>query len=119
MIGKKSLESEKIFVFLLILSVAFNLSAESKKYYKNKKLINTMYVNSLEGLKVRDTPNLSGKRICGLINALPVKIIEIENETEIDGIKDNWVKILIPAYEWAKNAANEAREIIQRITMKK
>lgn len=91
---------KKIFVFLLILSVAFKLSAESKKYYKNKKLINTMYVNSLEGLKVRDTPSLSGKRICGLVNALPVKIIEIGNETEIDGIKDNWVKILIPAYEW-------------------
>ena len=91
---------KKIFIVLLILSVAFNLSAESKKYYKNKKLINTMYVNSLEGLKVRDTPNLSGKRICGLVNALPVKITEIGNETEIDGIKDNWVKILIPAYEW-------------------
>ncbi|MDD5929046.1 MAG: SH3 domain-containing protein [Spirochaetales bacterium] len=91
---------KRIFVFLLILSVAFQLSAESKKYYNNKKLINTMYVNSLEGLKVRDTPNLSGKRICGLVNALPVKIIEIGNETEIDGIKDNWVKILIPAYEW-------------------
>lgn len=59
-----------------------------------------MYVNSLDGLKVRDTPNLSGKRICGLVNALPVKITEIGNETEIDGIKDNWVKILIPAYEW-------------------
>ena len=59
-----------------------------------------MYVNSLDGLKVRDTPNLSGKRICGLVNALPVKIIKIGNETEIDGIKDNWVKILIPAYEW-------------------
>ena len=91
---------KKSILLILSLLLIFPLSAKSNKYYKNEKLINTMYVNSLEGLKVRDTPALSGKRICGLVNALPVKIIEIGNETEIDGIKDNWVKILIPAYEW-------------------
>ena len=90
----------KNILILFSLFLISSLSAKSNKYYKNEKLINTMYVNSLDGLKVRDTPNLSGKRICGLVNALPVKIIEIGNETEIDGIKDNWVKILIPAYEW-------------------
>ncbi|MBR4789507.1 MAG: SH3 domain-containing protein [Treponema sp.] len=91
---------KKNILLILSLLLIFPLSAKSNKYYKNEKLINTMYVNSLEGLKVRDTPTLSGKRICGLVNALPVKVVEIGNETEIDGIKDNWVKILIPAYEW-------------------
>ena len=65
-----------------------------------------MYVNSPEGLKVRDNPSLSAKRICGLLNAMPVKIVEIGSETEIDGIKDNWVKILVPAYLW-KNESPE------------
>ena len=87
---------------LLILTVLFlfPLSAETSKYYKNNSLKNTMYVNSPEGLKVRDNPSLSGKRICGLVNALPVKIVEVGKEAKIDGIKDNWIKILIPAYEW-------------------
>ena len=83
---------KKTIIFILALLLIFPISAKSSRYFKNENLINTMYVNSLEGLKVRDTPTLSGKRICGLVNALPVKIIEIGNETEIDGIKDNWVK---------------------------
>lgn len=91
---------KKFIVLFMSLIIVSQLTAESNKYYKNEKLLNTMYVNSNDGLKVRDTPNLSGKRICGLVNAQPVKIIEIGNETTIDGIKDNWVKILIPAYEW-------------------
>ena len=97
----------KKFVLLILISfLIFPLSAESKKYYKNEKLIKTMYVNSPEGLKVRDNPSLSAKRLCGLVNAMPVKIVEIGSETEIDGIKDNWVKILVPAYLW-KNETPE------------
>lgn len=91
---------KKFVLYILTGLMIFSLSAESKKYYKNEKLKNTMYVNSLEGLKVRDNPDLSAKRICGLMNAMPVKIIGVGKEIEIDGIKDNWVKILIPAYEW-------------------
>ena len=92
---------KKIFVVICVYIFLFlQLSAESLKYYENEKLRNTMYVNSLEGLNVRNSPNLAGKKICGLVNAFPVKIIEIGNEVEIDGIKDNWVKILIPAFKW-------------------
>lgn len=91
---------KKYIVLFISFILVFQLAAESNKYYKNAKSVNTMYVNSFEGLKVRDAPNLSGKRICGLVNAQPVKIIEIGNETTIGGIKDNWVKILIPAYDW-------------------
>ena len=91
---------KRLLCIFFVFSAIFSLSAETGKYYKNKKIVNTMYVDSLEGLRVRDNPTLSGKRICGLVNASPVKIVEVGKETEIDGIKDNWVKILIPAYEW-------------------
>jgi len=92
-----------IFIICLTTFIFYSLTSEENKYRKNDQLINTMYVNSLEGLKVRDYPSLSAKKISGLVNALPVKIIEIGPEAEIDGMKDNWIKILIPAYEWKSN----------------
>lgn len=90
----------KLMLIFAALFLTCSLSAEQNKYYKKDRLVNTLYVNSIEGLKVRDTPSLNGKRICGLVNALPVKIVAVGSSAEIDGIKDNWVKILIPAYEW-------------------
>ncbi len=91
---------KKSFMAILVLLALLPLYAGTNKYFKNQKLVNTMYVDSLEGLRVRNEPSLSAKRVCGLPNALPVKIIEVGKETKIDGIKDNWVKILLPAYEW-------------------
>ena len=95
-----------IFIICLTTFIFYSLTSEENKYRKNDQLINTMYVNSLEGLKVRDYPSLSAKKISGLVNALPVKIIEIGPEAEIDDMKDNWIKILIPAYEWKSNVPN-------------
>ena len=91
---------KKIIVTVIISLLLTSLYAQNTKYQENGKLIKTCYVNSIEGLKVRDTPSLSGKRVAGLVNALPVKIISVGDSVTIDGITDTWVKILIPAYLW-------------------
>lgn len=94
----------------LILSIAIctltSVFADSSRFYKNGKIIDTMYVNSPEGLRVRDNPTLSANKICGLPHRLPVKVIEVGQEATIDEITAPWIKILIPHYEW-KNAHTE------------
>jgi len=84
------------FLFLLIVFA----SADSNKFIVNGKIVNIMYVDSLEGLRVRDNPNLNGNRICNLTHSMPVKIVAIGKETIIDQITAPWVEILIPRYEW-------------------
>lgn len=83
---------KKIIVTVIISLLLTSLYAQNTKYQENGKLIKTCYVNSIEGLKVRDTPSLSGKRVAGLVNALPVKIISVGDSVTIDDITDNWVK---------------------------
>ena len=78
---------KKLFLIFAALFLTCLLTAEQNKYYKKDRLVNTLYVNSIEGLKVRDTPSLNGKRICGLVNAMPVKIVAVGSSAEIDGIK--------------------------------
>lgn len=74
--------------------------ADKSRFYENGKVIDTMYVDSKEGLRVRDYPSLKSNRICGLTHRLPVKVVAIGKEETIDGIKAPWVEILIPRYEW-------------------
>jgi hypothetical protein len=53
-----------------------------------------MYVDSHEGLTVRNTPNITGERICLLKNKSEVGILKInEEKVNIDGIPGNWIFI--------------------------
>ncbi|WP_191014192.1 SH3 domain-containing protein [Treponema zioleckii] len=97
---------KKIF---LILSAAVVLSslafADTSRFYEGGKVIDTMYVDSQEGLRVRDKPSLKSNRLCGLQHRLPVKVVAIGKEETIDGITAPWVEILIPRYEWKGDEA--------------
>lgn len=95
---------KKMFVVVSIIfyMIPF-LFADSSNYYRDGNVVDNMYVNSLEGLKVRDSPSLEGKRICGLPHRLLVKIVAIGTETTIDGITAPWIEVLIPSYEWKNN----------------
>ncbi|MBR4789284.1 MAG: SH3 domain-containing protein [Treponema sp.] len=86
-----------LFSFTVLLTSAF---ADKSRFYKNGKVIDTMYVDAEDGLRVRDYPSLSSDRICGLTYGFPVKVIAIGKEETIDGITAPWVEILLPRYEW-------------------
>ena len=81
-----------ILIIFFITSILFALNSE---YFNNTK-IDILYVDSIEGLRIRDTPGLIGNRIGVLYDRMIVKIVEIGDETVIDGIKSKWVKILLP-----------------------
>ena len=85
------------FVLLFALTAAF---ADKARFYQNGKVIDTMYVDSAEGLRVRDKPSLKSNRLCALQHRLPVKVVAIGKEETIDGITAPWVEILLPCYEW-------------------
>jgi hypothetical protein len=51
-----------------------------------------MYVDYPEGLPVRNTPNITGERICLLKNKSEVEILKInKKKVNIDGIPGNWI----------------------------
>ncbi len=77
-----------------------SLFADKSRFYENGKVIDTLYVDSEDGLKVRDYPSLKSNRLCGLLYRFPVKVVAIGREETIDGITAPWVEILIPRYEW-------------------
>ena len=85
----------KKYVFLLILlcssNVIFSLDAS---YFKNKKS-DFLYVNSPEGLRIRNKPSLSGTKIGLLYDRMKLKILEIGTEETIDGITSNWIRVLL------------------------
>ena len=91
---------KRTFLFILAAITMACAFADSTAFFRNGRLVHTMYVRSLEGLRARDFPGLGGNRLCGLPNGLPVKIVALGEEAEIDGIKAPWVKILLPRYEW-------------------
>ena len=74
-------------------------------YFKKNSNIDHLFVNSAEGLRIRDEPSLSGNKIGVLYDRMSVKVLSVGNETEIDGIKSNWIKILLPI-ETMKNEEN-------------
>ncbi|MCR5063414.1 MAG: SH3 domain-containing protein [Treponema sp.] len=95
-----------ILIITMIFTLGTSLSfADKARFYENGKVIDTMYVDSPEGLRVRDNPSLKSNRICGLTHRLPVKVVAIGKEETIDGITAPWVEILIPRYEWKKDKA--------------
>ena len=90
-----------ILIFTMIFMAGVSLAfADKSRFYENGSVIDTMYVDSPEGLRVRDKPSLKSNRICGLTHQLPVKVVAIGREETIDGITAPWVEILIPQYEW-------------------
>lgn len=86
-----------LFSFTVLLTSIF---ADKSRFYENGKVIDTMYVDSEDGLKVRDYPSLKSNRLCGLTHRFSVKVVAIGKEETIDGITAPWIEILIPRYEW-------------------
>ena len=80
--------------------LALSVFADKSRFYQDGKVIDTMYVDSADGLRVRDRPSLKSNRLCGLTHRLPVKVVAIGREETIDGITAPWVEILLPRYEW-------------------
>ncbi len=79
--------------------------ADKSRFYQNGKVIDRMYVDSEDGLRVRDNPSLKSSRLCALQHRFPVKVVAIGKEETIDGITAPWVEILIPRYEWKDDVA--------------
>ncbi len=100
----KSMKKLICILFTLTVLVASTF-ADKSRFYKDGKVIDTMYVDSEDGLRVRDYPSLKSNRLCGLQHRLPVKIVAIGKEETIDGITAPWVEILIPRYEWKGDEA--------------
>ena len=82
-----------LFIFFFIAGSAFCLDSQ---FFKKNPDVEVLYVDSPEGLKVRDNPSLSAKKIDVLYDRMSVKVMSVGAETVIDGIKSNWVKILLP-----------------------
>lgn len=74
--------------------------ADRAGFFKDGKPLGRMFVDSAEGLRVRERPSLGAARVCGLSHRSPVKVIAVGREETIDGITAPWVEILIPRYEW-------------------
>jgi hypothetical protein len=73
-----------IFFLIIIASVV----------YAQSTLSTIRYVDSPDGLRVRNSPSINGERISLLQNKSRVEILRINDEkTNIDGISGNWVLI--------------------------
>ena len=83
-------------LFLSALLLSGTASALSSEYFEKHKNIDHLYVNSPEGLRIRSTPDLSGKKAGVLFDRMSVKVISVGPQVTIDGIKSNWIKILLP-----------------------
>ncbi|MBR4789291.1 MAG: hypothetical protein IK024_00185, partial [Treponema sp.] len=67
---------KKVFVIVtMVFALCVSAFADKSRFYENGKVIDTMYVDSPEGLRVRSAPSLKSNRICGLTHRLPVKIV--------------------------------------------
>ena len=93
-----------ILLLIMLIHIVGGAFADKSRFYKNGAVIDTMYVDSPDGLRVRDKPSLKSNRICGLTHRLPVKVVAIGREETIDGITAPWVEILIPRYEWKSDS---------------
>ena len=93
----------------LILAAAVVLSsvavADKSRFYEGGKVIDTMYVDSEDGLRARDFPSLKSARLCSLPHRLPVKVVAVGREETIDGMTAPWVEILLPCHEWRGSEA--------------
>lgn len=99
---------KKIICILFSLTVLVtSVFADKSRFYENGKVIDTLYVDSEDGLRVRDKPSLKSNRICGLTHRFPVKVVAIGKEETVDGITAPWVEILIPSHEWKSRKTAE------------
>ena len=87
---------KKIILAVMLGLITGSLFGESNDYFNKNKNIDILYVNATEGLRVRDRASLYSKKIGTLFDRMVVKVVSIGNEAEIDGIKSNWVQILLP-----------------------
>ena len=87
---------KKIILAVILGLITGSLFGESNDYFNKNKNIDILYVNATEGLRVRDSASLYSKKIGTLFDRMVVKVVSIGNEAEIDGIKSNWVQILLP-----------------------
>ena len=87
---------KKIILVVMLGLITGSLFGESNDYFNKNKNIDILYVNATEGLRVRDSASLYSKKIGTLFDRMVVKVVSIGNEAEIDGIKSNWVQILLP-----------------------
>ena len=73
-----------IFTLFFIAGVSL-VFADKSRFYENGKVLDTMYVDSSEGLRVRDKHSLKSNRLCGLPHRLPVVALHQEIQ------RLNWV----------------------------
>ena len=104
-----NLRKSTVFAFILLfaLTAAF---ADKARFYQNGKVIDTMYVDSAEGLRVRDKPSLKSNRLCALQHRLPVKVVAIGKEEKIDfsAIKsDQFVMTMTVSYDGVQQYAHK------------
>lgn len=87
-----------LFIFTVLITYVFS---DKNSFYENGKVIDVMYVNSKEGLRVRNKPTLVGSnKIVTVPHGVIVKIVAIGQEENIDELCAPWVEILIPSYLW-------------------
>ena len=97
---------KKLFLIFAAAVVLSSLAfADKSRFYEGGKVIDTMYVDSEDGLRARDFPSLKSARLCALPHRLPVKVVAVGREETIDGITAPWVEILLPRYEWKGSEA--------------
>lgn len=93
---------KKIIITALLLVTALSfVAAERSRFFENGKVIDSMYVDSPEGLRIRTSPTLSASKICSIPYMIQVKVVAVGREATIDGITDPWIEILIPRYLWS------------------
>lgn len=79
-----------ILIVFFITSILFALNSE---YFNNTK-IDILYVDLIEGLRIRDTPGLTGNRIGVLYDRMIVKVVEIGDEDFQSEIKQDVFQII-------------------------
>jgi hypothetical protein len=115
-----------IFVFIPILIIGCNKSNKiqtinediedvsvhiSIELQEQESLNKKMYVNSPEGLRVRNLPSINGDRIGLLDHLTEIRITKENNEiVTIEGIDGKWVYIITPIEGWVFNGFLENEE---------
>lgn len=88
---------KKVLTFLtIILFAAAGIFADKNSFYKDGQLVDVLYVDASSGLRVRSEPSLKAQKIGTVDYRMAVKPVLVGDETTIDGIKSNWIKILLP-----------------------
>lgn len=97
---------KKSFIVLILLLVSNFVFSLDATYFQNNQNVEHLYVNSREGLRIRNSDDLSSSKIGVLYDRMMVKVISVGKQVTIDGIKSNWIKILLPI-QTLKSGHNE------------